>query len=287
MFRFPSLSPDGKRISMLVPVSGPPDALIGDIWTVDTQNGVRARLTSDDAETPPVWSPDGTRVVFAAARGSPTANANAIYERAANSAGVDELLFRGDVDENLFPTHWSRSAGIAFHRINAKGLDIWLLPTMGDNKPKPLVESNGLLLKAQFSPDGKWIAFSKNEPNGFQVAVQPVSGQRDRTPVGIGADPHWRSDGRELYFMHDDDVMVVDVEEDDASFHASAPRKLFSTGDKGTFKGVPENWYDVSADGERFLVIESLPADPAAPSATPSPKPIHVLVNWTAGLTTR
>src|SRR5262249_5363699 len=147
---------------------------------------------------------------------------------------------QGDVDEFLFPTHWSTAAGIAFHRI-AKGLDIWLLPTMGDKKPKPLVEAKALLLKAQFSPDGKWIAFSKNEPNGFQVEVQPVSGARDRTPVGSGADPHWRSDGRELYFMHDDDVMVVDVEEDDASFHASAPRKLFSTGDKGTFQGVPEN----------------------------------------------
>jgi Tol biopolymer transport system component len=294
-FLTPELSPDARRVSVAVPTTSGPR--LNDVWIVDTQRGVPTRLTFDDAtDDNAIWSPDGTRVVFSSGRNGVPFIGGALYERAANGAGVDALLYRGEQqDEALVATDWSRDGKtIAFLKTGlAKGLtqvDIWAL-SVEDHMATPLLQSPFRKHAARFSPDGQWIAYGTKESGSSQVVVRRYpdvnQGQWQVTTRG-GYDPRWRADGRELYYVSPEgDVMAVEVQPGEA-FETAAPQKLFSTGIAITYDTSPgpfyETFYNVSADGERFLIAEPLPAQ-AAPNAVSSPdEPLHVIVNWTSGL---
>jgi serine/threonine protein kinase/Tol biopolymer transport system component len=293
-FRFPELSPDGRRVALSVPAAG--GQRLDDVWIVDTQRGVPARLTFDDAvDDWAIWSPDGGSVVFGSGRDGLPFLPGSLYERAANGAGTDDLLLKGAQAEILAPNDWSRDGKtIAFVRAAlSTGLarvDIWVLSTE-DHTASPLLESPFRKMPAHFSPDGRWIAYSTNESGSTQVVVRHYpdvrQGQWQVTTRG-GYDPRWRADGRELYYLSPEgDVMAVDVQPGDA-FETGTPRKLFSTGiNVTTYDTQPENFYNVSADGERFLINEPVPGQ-SAPNAGSAPEePLHVIVNWTSGLPTK
>jgi Tol biopolymer transport system component len=293
-FRFPELSLDGRRIAMSVPAAG--GQRLDDVWIVDTQRGVPARLTFDDAvDDWAIWSPDGDRVVFGSGRDGLPFLPGSLYERAANGAGTDNLLFKGAQAEIMVPSDWSRDGKtIAFLRSTLTAglnkVDVWVLSTE-DNKASPLLESPFRKIPARFSPDGRWIAYSTNESGSAQIVVRHYpdvrQGQWQATTRG-GYDPRWRGDGRELYYLSPDgDVMAVEVQSGDA-FETGAPRKLFSTGINVTsYDQQPENFYNVSADGERFLINEPVPGQSASGASSAPEEPLHVIVNWTSGLPTK
>jgi serine/threonine protein kinase/Tol biopolymer transport system component len=293
-FGSPELSPDGRRVALSVATTT--GARLPDIWIVDTQRGVPSRLTFDDAtDAAPIWSPDGTRVVFSSGRMGVPFLPGALYERAANGAGSDELLYKGMLNEILIPTDWSRDGKtIAFQRTALSTIvgrsDIWLLSTE-DRSASPLLESPFRKMPARFSPDGSWIAYATNESGSSEIVVRRYPDVRQgqwQVSTHGGYDPRWRADGRELYYLTPDgDVMAVDVQPGDA-FETGAPRKLFSTGIAvTTYDTNPETFYNVSADGERFLINEPLPGQ-SDPSASGAPEePLHVIVNWTSGLPTK
>ena len=172
-------------------------------------------------------------------------------------------------------------------------VDIWAL-SAEDHTATPLLQSPFRKHAARFSPDGHWIAYGTNESGSSQVVVRRYpdvnQGQWQVTTRG-GHDPRWRADGRELYYVSPDgDVMAVDVQPGEA-FETGAPRKLFSTGIAVTFDTGPaplfETFYNVSADGERFLIAEPLPAQGTPGATAAKEEPLHVIVNWTSGLGTK
>jgi serine/threonine protein kinase/Tol biopolymer transport system component len=297
-FLLPELSPDARHVSVALRATS--GLRMSDVWIVDTQRGVPTRLTFDDAvDERAIWSPDGTRVVFSSGRNGVPFLPGALYERAANGAGADELLYRGEQTDFAVPTDWSRDGKtIAFLRgaisTGPTQIDIWVL-SAEDHMATPLLQSPFRKHAARFSPDGRWIAYGTNESGSSQVVVRRYpdvnQGQWQITLHG-GYDPRWRADGRELYYLSPDgDVMAVDVQPGEA-FETGAPRKLFSTGIAVTFDTTPqaglfETFYNVSADGERFLIAEPLPAQ-GAPSGVGAPdESLHVIVNWTSGLGTK
>jgi Tol biopolymer transport system component len=300
-YSLPSLSADGRRIALTVQAT-PGNPVSEDIWTVDAERGVAARLTFDDAaDEAPIWSPDGARIVFGAARGGLPFVPSKLYQRAANGAGTDELLFSADASEFVEPLDWSRDGRfVLFVRgqlVTADTrVDIWVLPMTGDKTAYPLLESPFRKSAARFSPDGKWVAYGTNESNGYQVVVRPFpeigQGQWQVSTRG-GYDPRWRGDGRELYYLAPDGtVMAVDVQAGDA-FETGAPHALFATGiSLGPVRTDIDYLflYMVTADGQRFLINE--PVVPAAGeaetvNAAPAPAPINVIVNWTSGIGAR
>jgi dipeptidyl aminopeptidase/acylaminoacyl peptidase len=167
-YEHPSLSPDGRKLAVCRTENGQRD-----IWIVDLDRGIPSRLTSSPAiDDYPVWSSDGTRVIFASDRNGP----DDLYWRAADGSGGDELLFASP--EIKRPTSVSTDGTLLFTVRTGPGqnsLDVWGLPLNADNKPVPVLaarEANEY--NAVFSPDGHWVAYQRGEGNGrTQIYLQP------------------------------------------------------------------------------------------------------------------
>jgi Tol biopolymer transport system component len=296
-YRLPALSPDGRDVAVSAsPISGS----AADIWTIDIERGTTTRLTFDSAtDDVSVWSPDGTRIVFNSGRGGVPGIASGLYQRAANGTGSDERLYSGLPDEFLVPSDWSRDGRYLLFGRSRVGTwqqraDLWLLEMAGERTASALIESPFRKGPARFSPDGRWIAYGTNESNIEQIVVQPfpdVGRGKWQVSTRGGRDARWRGDGRELYYIDPDGaIMVVDVQADGDAFEAGAPRLLFDTSVVLTGPGgVPDYFYDVTADGERFLINEpqATGSDAAAAPGAPPTVALKVIVNWAAGLDAR
>ena len=288
----PVLSPDEHRLALRAP---DPSSAAGDIWTIDIARGVTTRLTSDPAdEGTPLFSPDGTRVAFASGRGGNTAVPNALYQRAANGTGSDELLFAAQASEVVAPLTWAPDgsfllfgrASIATFRAK---IAVWKLDLKGERTATALLDAPFTFGNAQISPDGRWLAYMSNESGANQIVIQSFPDlARDKRQVSTkgGFEPRWRSDGRELFYLSPEGaLMTIDVPAGDA-LEPSVPRKLFDTGIpvEGTLAGTrPDYFYAVAENGQRFLLNEAITGSTSGKDAAAVPT-IHVIVNWATGL---
>ena len=272
-YAVPWLSPDEKRIvfSRLEPQSGN-----ADIWLMELVRGTLTRFTFDQAgDLSPIWSPDGSRIVFASDRdGTPN-----LYQKAASGAGNEELLLKSD--HRKIPLDWSADGKfILYQELHPKtSSDVWALPLSGEQKPFPYLQTEFDERQARFSPDGKWIAYSSNESGTWQVYVQsfPAMGGKWQVSTSGGAQPQWRRDGKELFYLSPDrKLMAVGVKGDGSKFEASLPSVTFELRIISVGLPGPRNFYAAAADGKRFLVT-SLLGDPTA-------TPTTVVLNWTADL---
>jgi Tol biopolymer transport system component/predicted Ser/Thr protein kinase len=288
----PVASSDGNRVAVVIPSTNSSGSALEDVWIVDVARNVSSRVTFDDArDSLPVWAPDGIRIAFNSGRGADRVPVlpSAIYERSASGAGADRLLFSGPPEEFAIPWDWSRDGRfILFGRAKAVSFttqaDIWVLPVSGDGDAFPLVESPFRKGPARLSPDGRWIAYGTNDTGTDQIVVQPfpnvAEGKWQVSTARGGLDPHWRADGRELYYIAPNgDVMAVEVAGGDA-FEPGAPRVLFST-EVGTVAAepAPNYYYSVTGDGQRFLISERIGQDAPA-SGGSADGALSVIVNW-------
>ena len=251
-----SLAPDSTRAAAARSgAQGPYD-----IWLLDLPRNLSNRLTfHPGTDWLPVWSPDGSRIVFASDRGG----SFDLYQKSSGGDSGEEPLLQSS--DTKHPVDWSPDGRHVLYVLtdaNTGNRDLWVLPLEGDRKPFPFLQSRFHQVQGQFSPDGKWVAYTSNESGRFQVYVQGFSG----APSGFGGkwqisangggQPRWRGDGRELFYLSTDrKLMAVEVRLA-GGVEAGAPRELFQTSAAGGpfFAGV----YDVTADGQRFLINSTL-----------------------------
>jgi serine/threonine protein kinase/Tol biopolymer transport system component len=268
----PGLSPDEKRF-----IDPRPDPLTGtpDLWLFDVSGGATQRFTIDPAlDFAPVWSPDGGRIVWASNREGGIFN---IYQKAASGAGEEMLLLKSDYHK--FPTDWSRDGRfIVYYQVDPKTKrDVWVLPEPGHGqaKPFPVVQTEANEIAGRLSPDGRWLAYASDVSGRYEVWVQsfPGGGGKRQVSTGGGNHPHWRRDGRELfYYARDGKLMSVPVRSRE-SFEISAAVSLF---DFRAGTQLPNTPYAVTGDGQRFLINAVVDVEPNAA--------LTVWVNWTAGV---
>jgi serine/threonine protein kinase/Tol biopolymer transport system component len=265
-----ALSPDERRAAV---DRADPQTGTNDIWLFDLSRGVPSRFTTDPSgDSNPLWSPDGSRIVFASGRDG----ALNLYQKSASGAASEELLLASS--EPKVPNDWSSDGQfILYQTFNTKTrFDLWVLPMSGDRQALPFLQTEFNEQQAQFGPDGKWVAYTSDESGTPEVYVRtyPASGGRWRVSTAGGHQPRWRGDGRELFYIASDrKLMAVDVKLG-ATFEAGTPRALFETRVL-TFTDF-RNHYTVAADGQRFLVNSM--------SEEEGVTPITVVVNWTADL---
>lgn len=261
-----AISPDGATVAM---ARMDPQMVTTDIWFHDLVHGTDSRFTFDHTtDEAPVWSPDGSRILFASIR----TGKSGIYQKLVTGAGKEVLLCQ--TASLSIPTDWSRDGRFAiFENIDAHTrYDVWVLPLSGDRKPFPFLQTESRELNGKLSPDGRWLAYQSDETGRPEVYVQTFPGQEGKWQVSAtgGTRPVWRRDGKELFFISADDrLMAVDVKSG-VRFEHGVPKPLFEarTPSYATF--------DVSRDGKRFLMANLL--DQGATQA------MTVVINWQAGL---
>jgi Tol biopolymer transport system component len=263
-----------------------------DIWIYDLARDLRVRLTTDaGVDHNPIWSPDGSRVVFDSHRtsGSPgnLATPSTFYEKPANGATPETVLLPADPDASQSPRDWSRDGRyIVFAKMKLSAVaptwNLWVLPVTGDKKVFPYRSGAFNEPEAALSPNGRWLAFTSSESGRNEVVIQPFpdpSGGRWQISSDGGAYPRWRRDGRELYYLDAKGrLMAVTVNADAAAFEVHESTPLFQTTLRPLQGGQGSSLfpYDATADGTRFLF--SMPVGPGGV------EPIGVIVNWTAML---
>ncbi len=260
----PRLSPDEKLIAVQ---RRDPQTGTDDIWLVDLARSTVSRLTFDSSnQTHPTWSPDGSRIAFA----SDQDGMSNLYQKLSNGAGGEELLLSSDTSK--FVTDWSPDGRFIVYEDQGRGTgtDLWVLPLSGDRKPTPFLRTEFNESQGQFSPDGRWMAYSSNESGRVEVYVQafPASGGKWQISTAGGSYPRWRRDGKELFYRAADrKLMAVEVQTA-STLQAGQPRALFEL----RVSEVPVIPYTVSADGQRFLVD--------TPTEESNAAPITVVLNW-------
>ena len=199
-FRF---SPDRQRVAVAVQ-----DRAGFDIWIYDVSRGLRTRLTFDAAsDRYPVWSPDGTSIVFASNRKGKFD----LYRKAVDSVGAEELLYANDLDKT--PTSWSADGKWllydAFDPNSKTGRDLWALPLTPERpgaalKPFLVLQTTFTEVDAQFSPNGQWILYGSDESQRNEIYVTPFppspsgrpGGKRQISTAGVAATQHALDGGR-------------------------------------------------------------------------------------------
>ena len=266
-----ALSADGRKLVTSEPTG---EAVTGtNIWLRDLRTGARTRLTFDGGSAP-VWSPDGSRLAFTAVRDG----VSLPFQRAANGTGSDVPLFsyRG----NAWANDWSSDGRrVIFSTPSAGniGNDLWVAP-MEDaigGTPVPYLVAPGLQQQAQFSPDGRFVAYGSDQSGTFEIYVQPfpdAAGGKWLVSNGGGVEPRWSRDGKELFYFSGQTLMAVPVNLQ-PTFSNGAPVALFDAPIQPGYTSDSHRW-QIAPDGTRFLLL--------AAAGNNQGTPLDVIVNWTA-----
>ena len=214
-----------------------------------------------------------------------------IYQRAADGSTAAELLLRagGRAGATTFPADYASDGRFLLYwsRRPQTRVDTWLLPLTGDRTPRPLLASEYDDTGTQLSPDGRWLAYRSDVSGTYEIYLQSFTADGHAGPAKIrvtqqgGAQPRFRGDSRELFYLAPDGTMMsVELEPQGDAIRASTPKALFQTrvlpaGAAASFE------YDVTADGQRFLVGTVLDGPDAAP-----PTPV-IVVDWELELPAR
>jgi serine/threonine-protein kinase len=248
----PRISPDGRQA--VVWTQGDRN-----IWLHDFASGTLTKLTSEGRNARAIWTLDGKSVTY----GSAVAGNEHLLIRPADGSGSAETLTKGPYLQ--YAAAWSPSdnALVYVEQVPDFGQNIMVMPLSGDRRPRPLVQTRFTEAYPDFSPDGRWLAYSSDESNRPEVYVQPYPGPGPRKAVSAngGTGPAWSHDGRELFYTTTQStggqavltrMMVVPVTLR-PTFSAGAARQLFE-GRYGATAGIRS--YDVTADGKRFLMVQ-------------------------------
>jgi len=263
VYRGAAIAPDGRSIVL---ARSDERANASNLWRIDISRQTASRLTFDaDREVDPVWSPDGSRVAFASRRdGQPMQSISAM---SAAGDGKNEQLAEGAFD--LRPTDWSQEMLLYTSTDPRTRLDVWALPLSGERKPMPIVQTPFNESDAHLSPDGRWIAYVSDESGRDDVFVRsfPAADAKWMISANGGTRPRWRADGRELFFVSRDGMMMAVSIEGRPQIQLASARPLFHI--------QRASDYAVSPNGQ-FLV--------QVPHDTPDSRELHVVLNWMAEL---
>ena len=170
-----------------------------------------------------------------------------------------------------------RNTHLSYTAVTNRSGDLWLMPMSDAPQPVAFLQTPFHERGGNLSPNGRWMAYASDESGEFQVYVQPVppTGTRYLISTEGGRGPRWRGDGGELYYVTpENELMAVDIQALGDALDVGLPRRLFQVPFRRN--PIPRNVFDVTADGQRFLV-NVLVGETNLTHAT-------VILNWSAEL---
>ncbi|MFB3067755.1 MAG: hypothetical protein ACE1ZI_00670 [Acidobacteriota bacterium] len=262
-FGSPRISPDGKQVALAITTSGETQ----NIWIYALESESLRRLTFEGGSVE-TWSPDGKWIVFS---GRDSEGLRAISRQLADGSGPVEHL-TVPTPAPLLPGSLTPDGSVLVFSA-AGGVDIWMFPMEGDSEPQPFISSPNNECCSQFSPDGEWVTYVSNELGPNHVYVSPYPNPDVKWLVSReegGGQPVWSPDGTEIFYRSGDKMMVVSVQTE-PTFRAGRPEVLFEGRYVSTVFVPGYQYYDISPDGQRFLMIKAVGG---------STGQIHVVLNW-------
>jgi hypothetical protein len=264
---YPRISPDGTRVA--IDVADPVDR---DIWMWDFGRRTLERFTRDPAGNPLVaWSRDGRQLAF----GSERTGVSQVYRQAADGSGKPDHLLASDALQ--MPISYAPDGRLLVSiGVQGQQRDIHVMTLDGQRKTEPLIHGPANELWAEVSPDGKWVVYDSDESGQFEVYVRPYpdayQGRRWQVSAEGGRQPVWSRDGRELYYRDFSGALMAVPVAAGSGFVPGRPIRLFDgAGYIGAGAHGGGRTYDVSPDGDRFLMVRA-----TAQGATP----LVVVLNW-------
>ena len=263
----PALSHDETKIAV-------PTGEIGgsDIWVYDLKRGAESRLTVNASDNfNPVWSPDGKNVMYSSWRSGHLD----IYQQAANGLGNAEPI-SGSEDPPKALNDVSPDGRYAIYDTagSTELTELWVLSLVGERKLFPFVQGNGFgAREAQFSPDGRYVAYASHESGKYEIYVQSFPQHLGKWQISTsgGEEPAWSRDGKELFYLTPEDkLMAVEVHTVAGQFQPEIPKPQFQA---QLVQGLLwRNRYVVSANGQQFLML--------SPVRNSEGNAITVVLNW-------
>ena len=253
-----TLSPDGRSAAF--------DKQVGtgvDVWIMKLEDGSSTRFTlgnKGQVFSNPTWSPDGRRIAYSFRNSD-------LYVKDANGTGTAELA-----SSRLgLPLSWSADGA----NLLSVGRNKLFLLSMKTKEWVPIGPETGVFPDAKLSPDGRYVAFSSAESGRVEVYIQALPPRSGKWQISIsgGTQPRWRKDGKELFFVSTDRNLVAATIQSETGAIAGTPHILFPL---TTRLGANQS-YDVSPDGQRFLISSLVPSEIRD-------APITVVLNWWAAL---
>ncbi|MBZ5547140.1 MAG: serine/threonine-protein kinase [Acidobacteriia bacterium] len=259
----PKLSPDGKRVAV---DQIDTDGRHVNIWVHELNSDAASRLGFGPwLEQVTVWSPDGKQVIY-------TSNEKLFFslyiKNADGSGSAQNMIDLGTPQQG--PWDWSRDGKYILLR---KDRELWYM-TLPDRQAHPLLQSQLLVRNAQFSPDEKFVAYASSETGNWEVYVSPFPGFGSKWQVsrGGGEEPRWRGDGEELFYLAPDGKLMAADVKTGAGFEAGSPTALFQIHARQPLSAMDFFSYDVTRDGQKFLVNTKVDTSDSAP--------LSVILNW-------
>jgi serine/threonine-protein kinase len=248
------LSPDGDKLVVVI------YGRIPEIYTYDFTKGIRSILTSEGDNKRPIWSPDSKSIIYK----SKIENKFKIISKSILEQEKEKVLL--EKDERINPIFLSldgnyltfdRSRGL--YRINLK-----------DNNISLLIEDNFQKILASLSRDGNYLTYLSDESGKFEVYVRPFPEADKKWQISLdGGDPSiWSKNRDELFYRNDSKFYVVSYTTE-PEFKPSSPKLLF----KGDYLNIAGMEFDVSPDGQKFLLLKSVDEDF-------DPSKLNVITNW-------
>jgi serine/threonine-protein kinase len=255
----PRLSPDGREVAYHT------QGLNNSIWIYDIERNTNSRLiTPPGSASSPIWDPTGTLIALSWSAQGP----HTVWRMAKDGSGKMEQLTESDIFH--YPVSWSPDGKyIAFS--DSQNL---MILNMEDKKVLSFASGPDRRMFPEFSPDGRWLAYSSDETGRREIYVSsfPEGDKKHIISNRGGMEPLWSRDGKELFYWETSTrLMKVDISIDQ-KLNSSAPKALFEFPSR--LSTIPIRNYDVTPDGERFLVGKSIPRYPAGVTQ------INLIQNW-------
>jgi Tol biopolymer transport system component len=267
----PRFSPDGKRVALVTWTDA--RYVTRDIWILDLAQRTRTRLTFDTTADLATWAPDGKKIAYARYPKGLNSQLTTLWRVAADGSGAPESLA---MPAGLWLPGEFEPSGRALLLTGApnghtKG-EIWALPLAGGGEPHVVLAGGFNNIFPSLSPDGKWMAYQSNESGRYEIYVRPYPGPGGRWQVSLegGTEPKWSPTGKDIFYR-DGDKFVAAAVRTVPAFEVTGRTVLFS----GTFQanpiGLPVTNYDVTKDGQTFVMLQQ---------AQSTELSVYVTLNW-------
>ncbi len=274
----PALSPDGSRVAVDI-ADAKADSV--NIWIGDFKNGTRSRFTFDPGEDDDaVWSHDAARIAL---RSTQTSYSQIFLKQAQGILSPKSIFDMKSLETDaqksgdVVPTSWSLDDKEILCTLQpTTGGSLLTLVNISTGKMTPFLAATASETNGQISPDGKWVAYASNESGDSEIYVTTFPGAAGKWQVsrGGGVEPRWRGDSKEIFYIGAKSTFTAVPVSTEGTFSPGNPVTLFQSQLRAPVSSTDLFSYDVTKDGQRFLVNRYIKPEQVAP--------LRIVLNATA-----